>query len=349
MSKRESERIRTGQRGETRHIGRYTIRVLPDRNGAFIVSWNVTNRDGNRVTHRNYVPPDEKIKDLYLQNPRAGTVYNHLLNRALLYSGRRNVKDGRKALGLSPLTRRTSQGIVPSEVTDADIEAAIRNFWPEEQVEKALRGEDMPLKKMTEFMNHNKRAYNALVKRRKVKEFMDRVYPGVYELVSSRGRTRYIDIAQLREELLTLHWSSGARIGSEKSLEKSRDPRQRRTCSQVKYIAKHGTPDLFGGRKRKFMEVVEEITGLSQEELCMDKNKAVPQISGMAEDLTYFLFLWGSLVNLDFLSLNPRTRICRKGEAITREVTFSQGGKTEATPRACEQWECVSCPWSTRR
>lgn len=200
---------------------------------------------------RYHIPSDEEIRERYRQDLTDGgklssTVHGWINRRGVLISGNRDSAAARKVLGLPDLISR---------VTEEEITKAIKEFWPEEEVRKAMEGEDAELRGINDFRKkeaHNREYQGARGMYRDFKTILERVYPGAYEVISKHPKIREygrkIDVEKLGKDLLK-RFIQGEPI-NRRSLEYAPDDsKEKRLFLDVLHVARE-RGDLFRKRKK---------------------------------------------------------------------------------------------------
>lgn len=181
--------------------GKFQIRMHPG--GGFTAFGSGFRERGS------FCPNDEKIMERVRRElAREGEAFSKTLKhwlglRGIRFKGKRSNIAGKKALGIEGPFLVTKRGkFRHGRVPDGEIEAAIREFWPKEEIEAAKRREPVELNKITIFTDQYSREYRSAQGRPgKFRRYFEGVYPGCYTLVARRLTKELIDIEEIRAEL----------------------------------------------------------------------------------------------------------------------------------------------------
>jgi hypothetical protein len=225
-------------------MGKFQIRMHPD--GGFTAFGSGLRERGS------FCPNDEKImRRVREESAREGEAFSKNLKnwiglRGIKACGKRSNIAGKKALGIEGPFLVTKRGkFKHGRVPDGEIEAAIRDFWPEEKIKAAKRKEPVELNKVTVFTERFSREYRSAQGRPgKFRGHFERVYPGCYPLVARRLTQELIDVEEIREELKG-RISHGLTI-SEKCLQKS-DREGVLLYKKIRTLVKHLKKGTFEG------------------------------------------------------------------------------------------------------
>ncbi|MDD5193165.1 MAG: ribonuclease H-like domain-containing protein [Candidatus Nanoarchaeia archaeon] len=241
------------------------------------------------------IPSERVIKARYYQEIERDGGSSYTTNTWLgwlgyVYTGRRSMVEGKKALGIRPHE--------PFPLTI--IEQKIRKFWPKPELERIVKSGQRTERTVCKFKAAHPveymAAHNHYGGMKGVLENMDPPYSSAYSVLVSRNH-RSDRITQENQECLSgtlLDWYCSGRfiapsylattpIGSE----------ERKASNDLVLIARSGS---LHARSRS--EVIKQLTGLSLEDFRISKGSS-KQYSRLTERLAQFVLTWADTLGLN--------------------------------------------------
>ncbi|MGD9276402.1 MAG: hypothetical protein PVJ67_04465 [Candidatus Pacearchaeota archaeon] len=266
----------------------------------------------------------------------------------IIHSGEYNLPKGREALNLKN----------PSQyVTKEEIIQTIKEYWPEEDVNKFLDGKCIEINSPGNFALKYERVYRSLMRNKKWKKigglrgFIDEVvYPGLKFYEKLTGREFVVDDCSVDgprlEKKIICRSNKGLLLG--KSLSRSPDPHERKIGRQInkltkivnQSIAKQGwtkkpEPHEIKRIARSIRDYKIEIADslpdkkikITRADLInsftgLEKNdieigNMKKRISNLSEDINEFLFRWARLADYELPSFISSRKIYRDKEIMS--------------------------------
>lgn len=303
-------------------IGGYEVKLHPS--GGFTVYGKEIHKRGR------YISPREKVIadcNRAIEQGRRGfsTYLKTTLGYYGLFSlGKRSVAAGKQELGINGPFTETKRGRVKSgvRVPKRDIQNAIKDIWPQSQLDEWRDGEEVSFAGISDFREKFLREYmsahNVRGGFRKVFEsvYPQKIYPGVYDRISKR-----VYASTVNTEVLGEWFRSRGSIGlpvSQSYLRYSEDPEETLAYRQVLTLKKSSSRLL----KLSFDDVVKEISGLRKEDIESCRGSRTP-MANLSEELVHFFFLWNCLLGIPLGRHTPKGEIHKVGH----ERMFGYGEK----------------------
>jgi len=278
-----------------------------------------------------FLMPDEKLRArcqaYFNQGNRAlpKTLKGQLGYRGIVACGRRNISEGKKAIGIDGPYVDTKRGKVKSgvEVPEQDIQDAIRKFWPRELITRFQKGEVTKLPNISEFLEQYRREYTSAQtgRRRKLggfKAIFKKVYPGLYVHVVDKITPDEIDIASLRDAL-DARVQSGLSINPA-SLRYSENPDVKVLYKQLCTLVQKPSilsRDLFNKKKKTtFAKIIAAILKINEKDMStmLPAKGSRNFIASLTEELVHVFFRWALLLDYDLGEHTPESPIYNRGK-----------------------------------
>jgi hypothetical protein len=251
-----------------------------------------------KSTHGEWCPKEEVLIRRYNEEiSKSGKPSNallmHLMRMGIVHFGKYSVFKGLKALGLPNYS---------SHVTEEEITKAIKEFWPIQDVEKFMNGEEIELLPPKDFAKENNRAYRSLIRAKKWKKigrlggFVDKiVYPGIGFYSKLTGREFVVNGNSINPNRLEKKLKERANTGKllDRGLTRSHNPHERKLGRQIVALAKK--------RNITRTQLVKTLTNLKDGEINITTGMR-KNLSSLTEDITEFLFRWAQLTSLELPS-----------------------------------------------
>lgn len=258
------------------------------------------------------LPPDQEIIARYKREKEngklTGTTRQYIYRSGILTCGSPSTAEGAKRLGISM-----------RKVTFAEIEKAIKTFWPEGFYKKAIKGEIEigPEFRIGEFRRRHERSYISAGRSfggfRKV---LEKVYPKLYAIVHP-AENLYEDLNRedIKQRLLERFYS-GKPI-NKRALKDSTEETDKNLFRKVIIIlSRENTEEGLLPRrsnKKSWAKTVAKLTGLEPSDIIAEENSFMKTFN-VAERLTEFLFSWAPLFGETFNKIvqTPETVFWKK-------------------------------------
>ena len=287
--------------------GEYEIKFHPG--GGFSVYGDGIRRRGY------YVPSDSRIKERYEKEGETGGLRTLLQYRAIPHYGKKSLIKGREAVGLPPK--------IIDVVSRDEIIKAIKEFWPEEDVERYLSGEDVELKRIVDFEGKHRRQYHAAHRAKSHKEggsfmgIMEDVYPELYGKLNRIIKADDINKEELGSILLSRFYS-GLHL-SRTALLTSGDRKEKRLLRQIEALADSG---LFR-KAGNYTKIVMKLTGLRKDDII--DSRIGKDNARLTEELTEMFFEWAFLAELELSDFIKKGEVYSSGEMVKFSYNKKEG------------------------
>jgi len=235
------------------------------------------------------IPPEQQIIEMYHNDINTNGKLSNTTKKwfgelGIIHFGKRDNLRLRRHLGLNETWMSKEQ-----------IESAIREFWPENEIKKAQEYENT-LKSINEFRNEYVKEYNAIQGKRfhNLRTFLENMiapYSLAYSLISQKIKYQDIDKNALGNQLLD--WFYQGRSIGPVTLRSSEKNSEEYNAYRKIICVKNNSSSIL----KTPLTTISELTGLDKKDISLSKKES-KKSSIIAEKLISFMLHWAPILEM---------------------------------------------------